>query len=56
MLTNPPYGKDWKKEQAFIDEEAVRGDAGRFAAGTPRISDGQMLFLQHMLSKMKPVG
>ena len=55
MLTNPPYGKDWKKEQAFIDEEAARGDAGRFGAGTPRISDGQILFLQHMLSKMKPV-
>jgi len=55
MLTNPPYGKDWKKEQAFIDEEAERGDAGRFGAGTPRISDGQILFLQHMLSKMKPV-
>jgi type I restriction enzyme M protein len=55
MLTNPPYGKDWKKEQTFIDEEAARGDAGRFGAGTPRISDGQMLFLQHMLSKMKPV-
>jgi type I restriction enzyme M protein len=55
MLTNPPYGKDWKKEQGFIDEEAARGDAGRFGAGTPRISDGQILFLQHMLSKMKPV-
>jgi type I restriction enzyme M protein len=56
MLTNPPYGKDWKKEQAFIEEEAARRDAGRFGAGTPRISDGQILFLQHMLSKMKPVG
>jgi type I restriction enzyme M protein len=55
MLTNPPYGKDWKKEQTFIEEEAARGEAGRFAAGTPRISDGQILFLQHMLSKMKPV-
>jgi type I restriction enzyme M protein len=54
MLTNPPYGKDWKKEQAFIEEEAARGDAGRFGAGTPRVSDGQILFLQHMLSKMKP--
>lgn len=55
MLTNPPYGKDWKKEQTFIEEEAARGDAGRFGAGTPRISDGQILFLQHMLSKMKSV-
>jgi len=55
MLTNPPYGKDWKKEQDFIDEEAARGEAGRFGAGTPRISDGQILFLQHMISKRKPV-
>lgn len=54
MLTNPPYGKDWKKEKEFIEEEAERGHAGRFGAGLPRISDGQMLFLQHMLSKMKP--
>jgi type I restriction enzyme M protein len=55
MLTNPPYGKDWKKEQDSIDEEAARGETGRFVAGTPRISDGQILFLQHMISKMKPV-
>lgn len=55
MLTNPPYGKDWKKEQAFIDEEAAHGGAGRFGAGIPRISDGQILFLQHMISKMKPI-
>ncbi len=55
MLSNPPYGKDWKKEQAYIEEEASRGEAGRFGAGTPRISDGQLLFLQHMISKMKPV-
>ncbi|MCZ2147804.1 MAG: SAM-dependent methyltransferase [Bryobacterales bacterium] len=55
MLTNPPYGKDWKKEQAFISAEEARGEAGRFAAGLPRISDGQMLFLQHLLSKMKLV-
>ena len=55
MLTNPPYGKDWKKEQADILAEADRGEAGRFGAGTPRISDGQLLFLQHMLSKMNPV-
>jgi type I restriction enzyme M protein len=55
MLTNPPYGKDWKKEQAFIEGEAQRSMQGRFGAGLPRISDGQMLFLQHLLSKMKPV-
>ncbi|KOR34979.1 MULTISPECIES: class I SAM-dependent DNA methyltransferase [Planktothricoides] len=54
LLANPPYGKDWKR-----DQEAVAAEAGvpnsRFAAGTPRISDGQLLFLQHMLSKIKPV-
>ncbi|HUQ92325.1 MAG TPA: class I SAM-dependent DNA methyltransferase [Bryobacteraceae bacterium] len=55
MLTNPPYGKDWKKEQPFLTPEEARGEAGRFAAGLPRISDGQMLFLQHLLSKMKDV-
>jgi len=55
QISNPPYGKDWKKEQAFIEEEAAKGMAGRFGAGLPRISDGQLLFLQHMLSKMKPV-
>jgi type I restriction enzyme M protein len=54
MLTNPPYGKDWKKEQGFISAEAAK-PGGRFSAGLPRISDGQMLFLQHMISKMKPV-
>ncbi|MEA1945607.1 MAG: class I SAM-dependent DNA methyltransferase, partial [Euryarchaeota archaeon] len=53
MLSNPPYGKDWKKDKNFIMEEAERGYAGRFGAGTPRISDGQMLFLQHKISKMK---
>jgi len=55
MITNPPYGKDWKKEQTYIEEEAARGAAGRFGAGLPRVSDGQLLFLQHMISKMKPV-
>jgi type I restriction enzyme M protein len=55
MLTNPPYGKDWKKEQAFITGEAAGGENARFGAGLPRISDGQMLFMQHLLSKMKPV-
>jgi len=54
MLSNPPYGKDWKKERNFITKEAEKGHSGRFGAGLPRINDGQMLFLQHMLSKMKP--
>ncbi len=53
MLSNPPFGKDWKKERAFIEEEAERGYAGRFGAGLPRTSDGQLLFLQSMISKMK---
>lgn len=54
MLTNPPYGKDWKKERDLIEAEANK-TGGRFSAGLPRISDGQLLFLQHMLSKMRPV-
>ena len=53
MLSNPPFGKDWKKERDFIEEEAERGYSGRFGAGLPRTSDGQLLFLQHMISKMK---
>ena len=53
MLSNPPYGKDWKKEKDFIREETARGHTGRFGAGLPRISDGQLLFIQHMISKMK---
>ena len=53
MLSNPPYGKDWSKDKNFIMEEAERGYAGRFGAGTPRKIDGQMLFLQHKISKMK---
>ena len=54
MLSNPPYGVDWKKYQDPIKSEAENmGFAGRFGAGTPRISDGQLLFLQHMISKMR---
>ena len=55
MLANPPFGVEWKKVQAFVEAEAARGHAGRFGAGTPRINDGSLLFLQHMISKMKPV-
>jgi len=54
MLSNPPYGKDWKKDQKEVQKEAELGDKGRFGAGLPRISDGQLLFLQTMLAKMKP--
>jgi len=54
QLANPPYGKDWKRDKKAVKQEAERGDAGRFAAGTPRISDGQLLFLQHMVDHLKP--
>ena len=53
MICNPPYGKSWKKEEEFIKAEYERGSAGRFEAGLPRISDGQLLFLQHMIAKRK---
>src|SRR5216684_5094320 len=53
LLTNPPYGKEWKMDQAAVEKEAERGYAGRFGAGPPRISDGQLLFLQHMLARMQ---
>jgi type I restriction enzyme M protein len=53
-LSNPPYGVDWKKDKDAVEREESRGYAGRFGAGTPRISDGQLLFLQHLVSKMKP--
>jgi type I restriction enzyme M protein len=54
MLSNPPYGVEWKKYADPIKEEAeTQGMKGRFGAGLPRISDGQLLFLQHMISKMR---
>lgn len=53
MLSNPPYGKEWKKDRAAVEKEADLGDQGRFGAGLPRISDGQLLFLQTMISKMQ---
>jgi len=54
MLSNPPYGVDWKKYADPIKNEAAElGMGGRFGAGLPRISDGQLLFLQHMISKMR---
>lgn len=57
MLCNPPFGVDWKKYADFIEDEHHRlGYAGRFGAGLPRKSDGQLLFLQHMLSKMTNTG
>jgi len=57
MLSNPPFGVDWKKASKIIKDEADnQGFAGRFGAGTPRINDGSFLFLQHMISKMKASG
>lgn len=53
LLTNPPFGKEWKMDQKAVEDEQSRGYAGRFGAGLPRISDGQLLFLQHLLSRMK---
>jgi len=56
MLSNPPFGVEWKKVEQAIRKEADRGYVGRFGAGLPRINDGSFLFLQHMISKMKPEG
>ena len=54
MLTNPPFGVEWKKVEKFVtDEHEKLGHAGRFGAGLPRISDGSLLFLLHLISKMK---
>ena len=57
MLSNPPYGVEWKKiERAVRGEHEQAGYAGRFGPGLPRVSDGSLLFLSHLLSKMVPVG
>ncbi|MBF0178401.1 MAG: SAM-dependent DNA methyltransferase [Magnetococcales bacterium] len=54
MLANPPFGVEWKQQQKAIQHEAdTLGFAGRFGAGTPRINDGALLFLQHMISKRR---
>ena len=55
MLSNPPFGVEWKKVQKDVQEEHQRlGHAGRFGPGLPRVSDGSLLFLMHLLSKMRP--
>ncbi|MBA4406578.1 restriction endonuclease subunit M [bacterium] len=57
MLTNPPFGDDWKNMREYVESEAEeKGFSGRFGAGTPDVSDGSFLFLQHMISKMNPQG
>jgi len=54
MLANPPFGVEWKPEEKFIrNEHETQGFGGRFGAGLPRINDGSLLFLQHMIDKMK---
>lgn len=56
MLANPPFGVEWKKQQKSITDEYEKlGFNGRFGAGLPRINDGSLLFLQHMISKMRSV-
>ena len=55
LLSNPPYGVSWKGEQEFIENESQNPN-GRFFVGTPRTSDGSLLFLQNMISKMEPTG
>ena len=56
MLASPPFGVEWKRIERQIKDEAEHlGERGRFGAGLPRISDGSLMFLQHMISKMKPV-
>ncbi len=57
MISNPPYGTDWEKDKEVVEREADEGGFdGRFGAGLPRKSDGQLLFIQHMISKMKTNG
>ncbi|HEX9642005.1 MAG TPA: N-6 DNA methylase, partial [Candidatus Krumholzibacteria bacterium] len=53
LIANPPYGKDWKRDEDAVRAEHEHGAAGRFAPGLPRISDGQLLFLLHMLAHAK---
>ena len=55
MITNPPFGVSWKSDERFVKEES-KDPNGRFFVGTPRISDGSLLFLQHLVHKMNPEG
>ena len=56
IISNPPFGDDWKSEKKAVEEEAKLGDAGRFPCGLPKISDGQQLFVMNGLSKLAPNG
>ena len=53
LIANPPYGKDWNRDERAVRAEHERGATGRFGPGLPRISDGQLLFLLHMLARTK---
>ncbi len=55
MITNPPFGVSWKSDEDFVKQEA-KDSNGRFSVGTPRTSDGSLLFLQHLINKMEPSG
>ena len=56
IISNPPFGIDWKKEKDAVEDEASKGDAGRFGVGLPPISDGQMLFMLNGVKKLKDNG
>ncbi len=56
IISNPPFGIDWKREQKAVEAEAKLGEAGRFAAGLPKISDGQQLFVLNGLAKLADDG
>ncbi len=56
LITNPPYGKNWSVDKDAVKAEHQRGSAGRFGPGLPRINDGQLLFLLHLLSRMREPG
>lgn len=56
IISNPPFGIEWKREQKAVEKEHEEGDAGRFGAGLPPVSDGQMLFMLNGVSKLKENG
>ncbi len=56
IISNPPFGIDWKREKKAVEDEAAKGDLGRFAPGLPKISDGQQLFVLNGLAKLAPNG
>ena len=56
IISNPPFGIDWKREQKAVEAEAKKGELGRFAPGLPKISDGQQLFVLNGLSKLATNG